>query len=133
MISSSQLEEIIASQSSAIKEKNAGTKRALATKITQVQGFASIITGIRRCGKSTLMLQILDKQNDKILFLNFEDIRLSGFELADFSTLIGLIEIKGYTHLYFDEIQFVPSWELMVRTCLDKNLQVIITGSNALN
>jgi uncharacterized protein len=131
MISSSQLEEIIVSQSSAIKEKNAGTKRALATKITQIQGFASIITGIRRCGKSTLMLQILDKQNDKILFLNFEDIRLSGFELADFSTLIGLIEKKGYTHLYFDEIQFVPSWELMVRTCLDKNLQVTITGSNA--
>jgi uncharacterized protein len=131
MITSSQLEEIIISQNSIIKDKNAGTKRELLEKVAEVEGFASIITGIRRCGKSTLMLQILGDQNTNILFLNFEDIRLSGFEISDFNTLLAIIDKKGYIKLFFDEIQFVENWEMMVRTCLDKGLHVIITGSNA--
>jgi predicted AAA+ superfamily ATPase len=131
MITTSQLEEIIESQNSIIKGKNTGTKRELFDKITEVEGFASIITGIRRCGKSTLMLQILDGQDSNSLFLNFEDIRLSGFEIADFNTLLAIIEKRGFTKLFFDEIQLIENWELMVRTCLDKNLQVNITGSNA--
>jgi predicted AAA+ superfamily ATPase len=131
MITTSQLEEIIESQNSIIKGKNTGTKRELFDKITEVEGFASIITGIRRCGKSTLMLQMLDGQDSNSLFLNFEDIRLSGFEIADFNTLLAIIEKRGFTKLFFDEIQFIENWELMVRTCLDKNLQVSITGSNA--
>jgi predicted AAA+ superfamily ATPase len=105
MITTSQLEEIIESQNSIIKGKNTGTKRELFDKITEVEGFASIITGIRRCGKSTLMLQILDGQDSNSLFLNFEDIRLSGFEIADFNTLLAIIEKRGFTKLFFDEIQ----------------------------
>lgn len=131
MITNNQLEEIIVSQNTILKGKNTGTKREIFENITEVEGFANIITGIRRCGKSTLMLQILEQQNSNTLFLNFEDIRLSGFELADFNTLMTIIENKAYTKLFFDEIQFIENWELMVRTCLDKNLQVTITGSNA--
>lgn len=72
-----------------------------------IENFGSIITGIRRCGKSTLMLQILKKSKRKSLFLNFEDIRLSGFETSDFARLNSEIERRDVKILIFDELQII--------------------------
>jgi len=107
------------------------------TDIPFVSTYAIILTGIRRCGKSTLQRQYYYKLNQNFpdtttsLYLNFEDPRLFGFTLDDFVLLDELISTHGYTSLFFDEIQVVPGWELYVRQKLDENYPVFVTGSNA--
>lgn len=95
---------------------------------------AIIISGIHRCGKSTLMRQILKKHYDEdIYFVDFEDERFVTFTSQDFNLLYEtLIELYGLKHVFFfDEIQNIEEWELFVRRIhRDKN-KVFITGSNA--
>lgn len=88
-----------------------------------------VISGIRRCGKSTL-LKLLMQHKKSIAYFNFEDPRVYGFEVKDFSKLD---EVMGKNHsaYYFDEIQNVPKWELFVRQLHDRGEKVFITGSNA--
>jgi predicted AAA+ superfamily ATPase len=64
---------VIDAQQAEIEKKPEGLLRELFAEIPVVENFASIITGIRRCGKSTLMIQILKKQENPIFFLNFEE------------------------------------------------------------
>jgi predicted AAA+ superfamily ATPase len=92
---------------------------------------ALIISGIRRCGKSTLMRQLWDKDTESKLFLNFEDPRLTGFEYADFEQLGTIAENLQIEHFYLDEIQNIPNWENFVRFKLDEGYKFTITGSNA--
>jgi len=75
--------------------------------------------------------QLLEKEPDKALFLNFEDTRLAGFETDDFVRLSGEIKARNIKTLFFDEIQMLPNWELFVRELLDQDYKVVITGSNA--
>jgi len=91
-----------------------------------------IITGVRRCGKSTLMRQMI-RRLGRCYFRSFEDIRLTGFEPGDFEKIDQVFpEVYGRCKYYcFDEIQNVKGWELYVRTLLDGKNRVIITGSNA--
>lgn len=67
----------------------------------------NIITGIRRCGKSTLMMQVLQKHFDHALFLNFEDPRLSGFVLDDFKRLDK--EIETPEQVFYFSMKYKPS------------------------
>ena len=92
----------------------------------------SIITGIRRCGKSTFFNQLLEKQK-KGLYLNFEDPRLNNFEFADFLKVEKIMQDihKNKGIYFFDEIQNIPKWENFVRYLVDKKQKVVITGSNA--
>ena len=77
-------------------------------------------------------MQILSKiKNEKFIFINFESPRLYDFSLTDFTRLDKIIYQKEATTLFFDEIQYIPSWELYVRQKLDEGYKVIITGSNA--
>ncbi len=94
--------------------------------------FATIISGIRRCGKSTLARQYL-KDIKTIYYVHFEDINLTGFELEDFLKLEDIFkEVAGKEGTYFfDEIQNIQGWERYVRQLVDKDEKVIITGSNA--
>ena len=89
-----------------------------------------VITGVRRCGKSTLLKQLLKKEKNKI-FLNFEDTRLEGFELADFNKLEQIANSEKIDCYVFDEIQNIPGWEKYVRSAHDKGFRIFITGSNA--
>jgi uncharacterized protein len=59
-----------------------------------------------------------------VQFVNFEDIRLSGFEINDFNRLLEIFEDQKTETILLDEIQLIPNWEGMVRTCLDSNLNV---------
>ncbi|MCF8297739.1 MAG: ATP-binding protein [Saprospiraceae bacterium] len=89
-----------------------------------------VVSGIRRCGKSTLLKYTLNKY-DSVFFLNFEDIRLNGFDASDFQKLEQIAIIENIKFLVFDEIQNIPNWEKFVRSSHDKGFQIFITGSNA--
>lgn len=107
------------------------TQRTLMSDLPNIQTHALILSGIRRCGKSTLLRQFVRHTFEDVFYLNFEDVRLYGFEVKDFVLLDEVIRDTGLKVLYFDEIQVVEGWELFVRQKLDQKFQVIITGSNA--
>ena len=95
---------------------------------------AMIISGVRRCGKSTLMRQILKKYyGEEFYFVDFEDERFVKFTTEDFNLLYEiLIELYGLKHVFFfDEIQNIEDWELFVRRIHREKNKVFITGSNA--
>lgn len=132
MILESTLSDIIEHQMQQLGNRDLGLERELNISIPSISSHALIISGIRRCGKSTLLMQILSKmKNEKFIFINFESPRLYDFTLADFTRLDKIISQKEATTLFFDEIQYIPSWELYVRQKLDEGYKVIITGSNA--
>ena len=111
---------------------NIGMQRSLITSLQQpIEGFATIISGIRRCGKSTLMAQIIDKTDDTCLYLNFDTPRLYGFSLEDFELIDTIATEMSAKRLFFDEIQLISGWETYVRSVLDAGYQITVTGSNA--
>ncbi len=131
MIPQSIIASVINAQKNEITKKPEGLIREVMDQVPVVENFASIITGIRRCGKSTLMLQTLKQIKEKVLFLNFEDIRLSGFETSDFTRLNTEIENREVKILFFDEIQIIDKWEIFINQKLNEGFLVFITGSNA--
>lgn len=108
------------------------------TIFAEVQRFHAtkeiiIISGIRRCGKSTLLQNIRHQSPEKDYYLNFEDDRLINFTVADFQLLLEVFaELYGSQKtFYFDEIQNIPDWERFIRRLHDQDNKVYITGSNA--
>jgi uncharacterized protein len=132
MITQQIFARIIDSQQLGYTSKNTGVERELLHQIPQASGFASIISGIRRCGKSTLQLQI-KKQffPTEGLFLNFEDPRLAGIVSNDLERLYTEIIARKTKVLFFDEIQIVEGWEIFVNMLLREDFLIYITGSNA--
>lgn len=92
-----------------------------------------VITGIRRCGKSTLLHQIRSMLKEKDFYLNFDDERLIHFKVEHFQILHELfIELFGEQKtFYFDEIQNIDGWERFIRRLDDYGYKIFITGSNA--
>lgn len=90
------------------------------------------ITGMRRVGKSTLLQQLMKSVNE-FCYLNVEDERLIHFKTENFSQLHeALIEIYGDSNFYFfDEIQNIDKFEIIIRRLQDSGKKVIITGSNS--
>ncbi len=107
-------------------------KEVFRDKIVHLESNTSmleVISGIRRCGKSTLLRHQMKKYK-KIAYLNFEDPRLFNFELSDFTKLDEIIPANTEAY-FFDEIQNVEKWEVYVRQLHDDGKKVYITGSNA--
>lgn len=92
-----------------------------------------VISGIRRCGKSTLLHEIRNKNNESDYYLNFDDERLVNFTVDDFQLLYEVfIELYGnQSTFYFDEIQNIKGWERFVRRLYDHDNKVYVSGSNA--
>ena len=99
-----------------------------------------VVTGIRRCGKSTLLLQYQDKlkasgvSDERIISINFEE--LEHEELQDYKKLYSYLKEHlckdQKTYIFLDEIQKVPSFEKVVDSLYVKpNVDIYITGSNA--
>ncbi|MBN2008257.1 ATP-binding protein [candidate division KSB1 bacterium] len=90
-----------------------------------------IISGMRRCGKSTLLHQM--KQQFDGYFLNFDDERLISCTVDDFQQMDEIFhELFGTKNTYyFDEIQNVHGWERFVRRLHDSRKKIYIAGSNA--
>jgi len=95
-----------------------------------VSTHIEIITGVRRCGKSTLLFQLMKQCEEKYAFFSFEDSRIFGFDVEDFSKLDEIIGQDTQVY-FFDEIQNVNSWEIYVRQLHDRRKKVYLTGSNA--
>lgn len=98
-----------------------------------------VVIGLRRAGKSTLLYKIV--QNlvasgtdwNQIIYINFEDERLSEFTLNDFNDILSvqaeMSDKKGW--FFFDEIQNIEGWEKFARRMADSKEHTFITGSNA--
>ena len=132
MMLENQIREIYHYQREYYEKSDTGTPRNLLQKIDLNDKHIKIITGIRRCGKSTLLLQLLKKAGG-FNFMSFEDPRLSEFEVNDFFKLEKILqEEAGNDNVYFfDEIQNVKGWENFVRVLHDKKARVILSGSYA--
>lgn len=104
------------------------------------QDLIKVIMGIRRCGKSVLLLQIIDELKEKgieekqIIYINFEN--------EDYSFIKNDIDLHNYIkekitnkekyYLFFDEIQNVKDWEKAINSFkTSKNVSIFITGSNS--
>ena len=104
------------------------------------QDLIKVIMGIRRCGKSVLLLQIINELKDKgiekeqIIYINFEN--------EDYSFIKDDIDLHNYIkekiinnkkyYLFFDEIQNVKDWEKAINSFkASQNVSVFITGSNS--
>ncbi len=114
-------------------------------KVRAVPGKATVLIGVRRCGKSTYALQQVERlleegvPRENVLFLNLFDDRLAGLAHEG----LGLVteayfslypEKKGKetVHCFFDEIQAVPGWEPFVdRLMRTEKCRVTLTGSSA--
>ncbi|NLJ57891.1 MAG: AAA family ATPase, partial [Tissierellia bacterium] len=100
-----------------------------------------VITGIRRCGKSTLLSlfknHLIDTgiPTENIISINFESFefdRISNYK--EMHTYINerLVDKKTKRYILLDEVQMIPSWERTVNSFLvDANVDIYITGSNA--
>lgn len=131
MLLKSQIEEVIASQNGN-KAPRGQVAREQRMQVPQILHFASIITGIRRCGKSTLMGQIMRSfPEGEALYLNFDDINLMAFEQDDFTRLYKVIVERHPKALFFDEPQLVRGWEIFVHQLLREDYYVYVSGSNA--
>jgi len=98
-----------------------------------------VLIGLRRAGKSTLLYKIVQdliaKGTDwnQIIYINFEDERLSEFTINDFNDILSvqaeMSDKKGW--FFLDEIQNIDGWEKFARRLADSKEQAFITGSNA--
>ncbi|MFH1428856.1 MAG: ATP-binding protein [Candidatus Margulisiibacteriota bacterium] len=118
-----------------------GTPRLALTSIKPNIEEKEIIalTGVRRCGKTTLFNQIIKEISvpENTLYINFEDERLINFTVNDFDLLLeSFFEINnpaGKVYLFLDEIQEIDGWEKWVRRIHDTsdNIKIFITGSSS--
>lgn len=102
-----------------------------------------VLKGIRRCGKSTLMKQLMmsllrkNVSKEQLLYLNLEDYNLSPFlsqELLEFVLQTYRKHMaKKKIYFFIDEIQLVDGWEQWIRTKYDlqENIKFIVSGSSA--
>ena len=109
--------------------------------IEQVRPFyesdlIKIITGIRRCGKSVIMEQIIkeiSQKTENIIYLNFEDKKVSA-NITNAEALISYVEENkkgGKGYLFLDEIQTLDGWQDACKTLRLYDYSVFITGSNS--
>ncbi len=115
--------------------------------LSKIRGFydsdlIKILVGIRRCGKSVILNQIIEELKEKrkideehIIFINFEFIEFE--ELLDYKKLNKYIKDKikddNIYYLFFDEIQNVDNFEKVVNSLRAqiKNISIFLTGSNS--
>ena len=130
------LTEVVREQYQVLKALPTGITRERLDDVLEVLSLPHVvaITGMRRSGKSTLMLQALRQAlTSSVYYLDFEDERLVDFTVNDFNLLHEiLIELLGDRHIFFfDEIQVIDRWETCVRRMYKSGNKFIITGSSA--
>ncbi len=115
--------------------------------LSKIRGFydsdlIKILVGIRRCGKSVILNQIIDELKEKknideehIIFINFEFIEFE--DLLDYKKLNKYIKDKikndKIYYLFLDEVQNVDNFEKVVNSLRAsvKNISIFLTGSNS--
>jgi predicted AAA+ superfamily ATPase len=100
-----------------------------------------ILTGVRRCGKSTIMLMLMDElkkrgiTQQQIVRFNFDTLEWENKTTKD---VFGIIKEKlvpdKRTYLFLDEIQEIEGWERLVNTFMEEqeyDVDIFVTGSNS--
>ena len=104
------------------------------------QNIIKVITGIRRCGKSTLLSEFKDYlktkgvEEDNILLLNFEEREYSDFARWEdvYDYILDKLSVKGMKYVFLDEVQRIVCFEKLVDALfVKKDIDLYITGSNA--
>ena len=104
--------------------------------------FVKIITGIRRCGKSTILnLKMIQKKllernilPEQILFYRFDSLELEHIKTASdmYREIKAHLVPSAKTYLLLDEVQEVDNWEKAVNSLMaDFNVDIFVTGSNS--
>lgn len=119
-----------------LKPRNGYLNKLIAFKDTEP---VKIITGIRRCGKSSLlklMIKYLQEhgiEDTQILAMNFESMAFKNMTAQEFYNYVKEhINTSNRTYLFFDELQRIDGWEDAVNSFrVDFDCDIYITGSNA--
>ena len=98
-----------------------------------------VLVGMRRAGKSTLLYKIVQNLVSsgidwkQIIYINFEDDRISDFSESDFNDILAVqAEMSDKEGWFFlDEVQNIEGWEKFARRMADSKRHTFITGSNA--
>ena len=101
--------------------------------------FVKVITGIRRSGKSTIMLMLMDElrnrgvPDERIVNMRFDSMEYEGLTSGQlYETLKALLSNTGRTYIFLDEVQEIPSWEKAVNSIYaDFDVDIYVTGSNS--
>jgi len=101
--------------------------------------FVKVITGIRRSGKSTIMLMLMDElrnrgvPDERIVNMRFDSMEYEGLTSGQlYETLKSLLSNTGRTYIFLDEVQEIPSWEKAVNSIYaDFDVDIYVTGSNS--
>lgn len=102
--------------------------------------FIKVLTGIRRCGKSTILQMIMNKlhEEQKVPYENLVSIRFDSMEYDDMSAkemyqlIKGRLNKQGRTYLFLDEVQEINGWEKVINSlATDFDVDLYITGSNS--
>lgn len=102
--------------------------------------FVKILTGVRRCGKSTILKMIMEKLQkeknvpaDRIVSYRFDSMEYEDMTAKQmFSELKGRIGQSGKTYFFLDEVQEVSGWEKVVNSLSsDYDTDIYVTGSNS--
>lgn len=119
-----------------LKNRDLYLKQLIAFQDTEM---IKVITGIRRCGKSSLMklmanhLRECGIPDEQIIEINFESMRFSEMTVKEFYDYIcGQVVQSRRMYLFFDEVQRIDGWENAVNSFrVDFDCDIYITGSNA--
>lgn len=101
--------------------------------------FVKILTGVRRCGKSTILKMIIDElekrgvATERIVNYRFDSMEFEDMTAKDMYTeLKGRLSADGKTYLFLDEVQEVKHWEKAVNSLAsDYDVDIYVTGSNS--
>ena len=117
-----------------IRENTFATKRFLLDKIDWRDRLI-YISGSRGCGKTTMILQHIrsafGKNLDKALYVSLDNL---WFETHSLTELADLHYKNGGTHLFLDEVHYLPNWQMIVKNLYDNypKLNIVYTGSSLL-
>ena len=102
--------------------------------------FVKILTGVRRCGKSTILKMIMERlkterniPEDRIISCRFDSMEYEDMTAKQIYTLLkDQLSSTGRTYLFLDEVQEIKGWETVVNSLAsDFDVDLYITGSNS--
>ena len=102
--------------------------------------FVKILTGVRRCGKSTILKMIMERlkterniPEDRIISCRFDSMEYEDMTAKQIYTLLkDQLSSTGRTYLFLDEVQEIKGWEKVVNSLAsDFDVDLYITGSNS--
>jgi predicted AAA+ superfamily ATPase len=131
----SKLERIVLDQQEELNVFRTGNYclRKEETLIDLNSNLAQVVIGVRRSGKSTLCINVLERAKVRYAYVNFDDERLLDISVDDMDPILEVLyKIYGdFTHLLLDEVQNVNGWHLFVNRMLRNKMHIVLTGSNS--